>query len=205
MCVFLARCLQVNSTSALKQAKSDENFERKHLKLGTVHVVNTGTDFQYSFWFKANVNLHKNDGYFVIMSVSSDMKFQKFNLICSIVLRCKKTVILKCSFWVCDPMCLCGRVNLRGNRTLDPWHTSPHSKAISQRQLPLAKGFGQCRHSCYRQTQVMCCRLVVGSATYTPPRNGTRPRVLIMVTCTWTKGRFNDLSNVPAPRWAPMW
>ena len=78
---------------------------------------------------------------------------------------------------------------------------SPHSNAISQRQLPLAKGFGQCRHSCYRQTQVMCCRLVVGSATYTPPRNGTRPRVLIMVTCTWTKGRFSDLSNVP---WLPV-
>ena len=77
---------------------------------------------------------------------------------------------------------------------------NPHSNAISQRQLPLAKGFGQCRHSCYRQTQVLCCRLVVGSTTYTPPRNGTRPRVLIMVTCTWTKGRFSDLSNVPATR-----
>ena len=35
---------------------------------------------------------------------------------------------------------LCIRVNLRGNRTPDPWHTSPHSNAISQRQLPLAKG-----------------------------------------------------------------
>ena len=57
------------------------------------------------------------------------------------------------------------RVNLRGNRTPDPWHTSPHSKAINQRQLPVTKGFGQCRHSCYRQTQVKCCRLVVGSAT----------------------------------------
>ena len=99
---------------------------------------------------------------------------------------------------------MCDRVNLRGNRIPDPWHMSPHSNAISQRQLPLAKGFGQCRHSCYRQTQVMCCRLVVGSATYTTPRNGTCPRVLIMVTCTWTKGRFSDLSNVPAPRWAPM-
>ena len=59
----------------------------------------------------------------------------------------------------------CHRVNPRGNRTPDPWHTSPHSKTISQRQLPLAKGFGQCRHSCYRQTQVTCCHLVVGSAT----------------------------------------
>ena len=33
--------------------------------------------------------------------------------------------------------CMCDRINLRGNRTPDPWHTSPHSKAINERQLPL--------------------------------------------------------------------
>ena len=91
----------------------------------------------------------------------------------------------------------CDRVNLRGNRTPDPWHTSPHSNAISQRQLPLAKGFGQCRHSCYRQTQVMCCRLVVGSATYTPPRKGTRPRVLTLDKLYLDLGKVGHLSNVP--------
>ena len=63
-------------------------------------------------------------------------------------------------------LCMCHRVSLRGNQTPDPWHRSPHSKAISQRQLPLTQGFGQCRHSCYRQTQVMCCLLVVRSAIH---------------------------------------
>ena len=61
------------------------------------------------------------------------------------------------------------RVNLRRSRTPDPRHMSPYSKAISQKQLAtllLTKGFGQCRHSCYRQTQVMYCHLVVGSTTH---------------------------------------
>ena len=61
------------------------------------------------------------------------------------------------------------RVNLRRNWTLDPRHMSPYSKAISQKELAtllLTKGFGQCRRSCYRQTQVMCCHLVVGSTTH---------------------------------------
>ena len=47
----------------------------------------------------------------------------------------------------------CHGVYSRGNWTNHrPLALSPHSKAISQRQLPLTKGFGQCRYSCYRQT-----------------------------------------------------
>ena len=98
----------------------------------------------------------------------------------------------------------CHRVNLRGNRTPDTWHTSSHSKAISQRQLPRTDQ-GQCRHSCYRQTQVMCYRLVVGSATHvhTPPRKGTRPRVLTLDKLYLDLGKVRHLSNLPAPRRAP--
>ena len=40
---------------------------------------------------------------------------------------------------------------------IEPQTPGPHPKAINQRQLPLSKGFGQCKHSRYRQTQVMCC------------------------------------------------
>ena len=43
----------------------------------------------------------------------------------------------------------------------------------------------------------MCCRLVVGSVTYTPPRKGTRPRVLTLEKLYLDLGKVGHLSNVP--------
>ena len=92
----------------------------------------------------------------------------------------------------------------------------PHSNTISQRQLPLAKGFGQCRHSCYRQTQVMCCRLVVGSATHTCPHNSLRkikvticyyqvqPKLLVAWCMLWwfaSKEKGVVILNTKCPNW----